>query len=287
MQWNIIIILLILAVVVLRIRYENRTFTTTKYTIKEKNVSKDLDGFRIALLSDLHNQSYGIDNEKLLMAIQEANPDIILIAGDMIVGKSGLETETATKLLLKLSDQYPVFYGNGNHESRMKFNQEIYGGVYGEFKEALGKMNVHHLCNQSYSMKKWPVTITGLEIDEAYYRKFHKVSMEASYLNEVMGDADRTRYQILIAHNPVFFEQYADWGADLVVSGHVHGGMVRLPFIGGVISPQVCLFPKYDGGSYVHRGCHMILSRGLGTHTIKIRLFNKPELCIITLKEKE
>ena len=89
-----------------------------------------------------------------------------------------------------------------------------------------------------------------------------------------------------MAHHPEFFERYTEWGANLTLSGHNHGGMVRLPLLGGIVSPQYQLFPKYDGGKYEKGENTMILSRGLGTHTIKIRFFNVPELCMIELKEK-
>lgn len=87
----------------------------------------------------------------------------------------------------------------------------------------------------------------------------------------------------MIAHNPEYFEAYAGWGADLTVSGHVHGGVMRLPFLGGVISPRLTLFPKYDGGMFERNGRFMVVSRGLGTHTLPIRIFNPGELIMIEL----
>lgn len=87
----------------------------------------------------------------------------------------------------------------------------------------------------------------------------------------------------MIAHNPEYFPAYAEWGADLVLSGHVHGGLMRLPFLGGVIAPSMKLFPKYDGGVFEEHGSTMILSRGLGTHTLPIRIFNPGELVVIRL----
>ena len=108
--------------------------------------------------------------------------------------------------------------------------------------------------------------------------------MEPSYLRKLLGTPDREKFQLLIAHNPVYFDAYADWGADLVVSGHVHGGIMRLPFLGGVLSPSLTLFPKYDGGMFREHGSTMILSRGLSSHTIPIRIFNPGELIVIELK---
>jgi predicted MPP superfamily phosphohydrolase len=102
----------------------------------------------------------------------------------------------------------------------------------------------------------------------------------------LINTPDESRFNLLIAHNPQYFDEYAEWGADLSVSGHVHGGIVKLPLIGGVISPAYQLFPKYDGGMFDIGGKKMVLSRGLGTHTIKVRVFNPGELDVIDLKVK-
>lgn len=107
--------------------------------------------------------------------------------------------------------------------------------------------------------------------------------MKKWYLTEQLGICDRKAFNLLLAHNPLYFDEYADWGADLVLSGHVHGGVVILPFLGGVISPQVRLFPKYYAGTYFHGKSEMILSRGLHMHSFRIRLFNMPELSCVTL----
>ena len=101
-----------------------------------------------------------------------------------------------------------------------------------------------------------------------------------------LGNPDRDRYSILLAHNPEHFQAYVSWGADLILSGHVHGGIIRLPFLGGVVSPAMKLFPKYDGGLFSQGNSHMVLSRGLGTHTIPVRINNKAELVVVELTNK-
>ena len=92
-----------------------------------------------------------------------------------------------------------------------------------------------------------------------------------------------TKYEIMIAHDPFYFDAYAETDADLILSGHVHGGIMRLPLLGGVISPRLQLFPKYDGGKFEKNNTTMILSRGLGCHTLPIRIFNPGELICLTL----
>ena len=130
------------------------------------------------------------------------------------------------------------------------------------------------------------VRVTGLEIDRSYYKRFTPKPMEEGYLNCTLGKADPQKLQILIAHNPDYFPDYARWGADIVLSGHIHGGVIRLPFLGGVASPAIRFFPRYDGGRYQEGGSTMLLSKGLGMHTIPVRMFNPGELVFFTVKRK-
>ena len=105
-------------------------------------------------------------------------------------------------------------------------------------------------------------------------------------MKKTLPEPDRSKCNILIAHNPDYFEEYAKWGADLVLSGHVHGGIMRLPFLGGVIAPSYKLFPKYDGGVFHIGKSTMLLGRGMGSHTIPFRFFNPGELYEVTLRPK-
>lgn len=109
--------------------------------------------------------------------------------------------------------------------------------------------------------------------------------MPEGYIESLIGEKTNI-YTILVAHNPEYFDDYAEWGANLVLSGHIHGGMVRLPYLGGVISPKVRLFPEYDAGLFEKNGSYMILSRGLGMHTIPVRINNRAELVEVHLKRK-
>ena len=126
--------------------------------------------------------------------------------------------------------------------------------------------------------------IRGAEIGKEYYQKMKQGRMTVSYLESLIGRPEKGAYNILIAHNPDYFPVYAGWGADLVLSGHVHGGIMRLPVLGGVISPSLRLFPKYDGGCFREGESTMILGRGLGSHTVPIRIFNPGELIVVSLE---
>ena len=133
------------------------------------------------------------------------------------------------------------------------------------------------------------IRIFGAEINMDYYKKLSRREMKVSYLNSLLGRPSSDEYNILIAHNPDYFKAYAAWGADLVLSGHVHGGIMRLPVLGGVLSPSLRLFPRYDGGLYTEEKAsaeeksRMILGRGLGTHTLPVRVFNPGELIVVHL----
>ncbi|BCN31395.1 metallophosphoesterase [Anaeromicropila herbilytica] len=281
-------ILFAIIVILIILFYENRKLTVTEYSIDSKKVPREFHNTKIVLLSDLHNNCYGRNNKILIARIKAINPDIILIAGDMIVGKVGYDTKVAIDLLSELTKKYSVYYGNGNHEQRLGIYEQTKNTTYKVYIEKLKKMGVHLLTNEHVAIRRGnsSITVTGLELHEDFYKKINRPTMTKEYLNQLLGRPDKNKYQVLIAHNPMYFEDYVNWGADLVVSGHVHGGMIRLPFVGGVISPQYQLFPKYDAGKFEKSGKHMILSRGLGMHTIKIRFLNKPELVVIHLKNQ-
>ena len=187
-------------------------------------------------------------------------------------------------LLTKLAGKYPIYYGNGNHEHRLKLYPENYGDMAERYEEALQKIGIRRLVNEHTVLEESGICIYGSEIDKLYYKRFGIQPMDREYLKSLLGQPSAEKYTILIAHNPDYFPKYADWGADLVLAGHVHGGMVRVPIWGkGVVSPNVRLFPKYDGGEFTLGKTRMLLSRGLGMHTIPIRLFNPGEVLEVDL----
>ena len=239
------------------------------------------------MLADLHNKEYGQGNEDLIRAVKAQKPDGVLIAGDMLVGNTQHSFLPAQRLVLALQEQAgPVYYGNGNHESRMRIQTEIYGNRYEEYMEPLRRAGVRVLSNEGtpFESKGCRVWIHGFEMDLSYYGKFGEQPLKTEALKEALGELKSKDYQILLAHNPVYFAQYAAWGADLTLSGHLHGGGIRVPFLGGVITPQARLFPKYDRGLFWRGEKALIVSPGLGTHTVNIRIFNPAELIVIRLE---
>ncbi len=265
--------------------YDSNRFTLTGYRVEDRRIQKNC---RAVVLSDLHNKQYGKNNEKLLEAIRASEPDFILVAGDILTAKPGKRLDIALHLMAELAGQYPVYYGNGNHEHRLKLYPKVYGDMGDRYEEGLKAAGIDRLVNCHVELEELGLDIYGVELDRFYYKRFRVQHMEPDYLGQILGTPDERHFTVLIAHNPDYFPQYAEWGADLVLAGHVHGGMVRIPFLNrGVLSPNVRFFPKYDGGEYRRGGARMLLSRGLGMHTIPIRLFNPGELMVVEFSAGE
>lgn len=259
-------------------------FIVREYYIDSPKLNKDVTA---VLLADLHNCVYGIENQKLLECIDRIDPDLILSAGDMLTARPGNSVLVAQSLMTTLAGKYPVFYALGNHEYRMKIYCEDYHDLYDQYMNEIIKSGIRVLDNESIELPELSMKITGLSIERQYYKRFRKIKMEQSYLRREIGTSSTSYFQLLLAHNPEYYDEYDEWGADLVLSGHVHGGVMRLPFLGGVISPKLVLFPKYDGGQFAGKNGNMVLSRGLGSHTIPLRIFNPPELVVLHLAKKQ
>lgn len=260
---------------------DSNRFVVAEHTITSAKIRKP---YTFVLLSDLHNKSYGKDNERLMEAIDRIQPDSVIVAGDMYTAEKGSGKDEALKLMERLAAKYPVYYGNGNHEQKTDMLKEVYGSLYEDYAKKLQKAGVHHLVNEHMILPGYNIDLCGSMIGKEYFSRFNKYPMHESYLNNLLGEAKTEQYQILIAHNPDYFPNYAAWGADLVLSGHIHGGIINVPFLGGAVSPAVRLFPKYDGGLFQEGSSVMLLSRGLGTHTIPVRMFNPGELPVVHLK---
>lgn len=282
-MWEGILVLIIAAVMIClsAAALDSNRFVKVTYEIKSDKLTKPC---KMVLLSDLHNKSFGRENRRLLDAIDRISPDAVLVAGDMLTAIKGAGYGQALSLMEKLAARYKIYYGMGNHEYRLGLYPDNYPGMYEGYLSGLKRAGIEPLINESVYLPQWNISVCGAQIDRSYYRHFRRKPMEASYLPKILGEPAGEKFQLLIAHNPVYFDAYEAWGADLVVSGHVHGGIMRLPVFGGVLSPALTLFPKYDGGIFHEKKSTMILSRGLSSHTPPIRIFNPGELIVIELK---
>lgn len=315
---EIIIVLLILLILgIFYLVLENKNLKITTYQVCQKRVPKEFDGLRIISLTDLHNNCFGRNNKRLLKKISALSPDMICIAGDIITASRPEKNTAGLSFVLSLAKQYPVYYSFGNHEEKWKLwdyyaeaekeelnhltnaeqsslkpyqkRKQKAKITWEEYIKQLKEAGVFILENEEVRIQKGTdiISICGLNLPLSFfYKKIKKMEKPELSVNQI-EQMIRTRtdeYQILLAHMPVYFKEYAEYGADLVLSGHIHGGVMILPWVGGVISPQYEIFPKYDYGMFRENSSVMILSRGLGTHTIPVRVFNRPELILIELK---
>ncbi|MBQ2801232.1 MAG: metallophosphoesterase [Lachnospiraceae bacterium] len=288
MNWLMVImaaIFVIALLIMFEIYRESKSFVTKIYDV-ESDVFQWEESHTVVFVSDLHNHKYGKKNEQLLKVIKEQQPEFILVGGDIPVAKPGYELNTAIDFIENLAKEYKVYYSNGNHEHRMRLYPETYGDMHDVYTNAIKKAGVDYLINETRSIfiEDVKVDIVGLEIEREFYKRLFHKELQKEDIIGLVGEKNKKAYTILLAHNPEYFKAYARWGADLTLSGHVHGGVMRLPLVGGVISPSLKVFPKYDGGRKREFGKEMIISRGLGVHTIPIRLFNPAELVVLRLK---
>lgn len=294
--WMILAAIVILgaaaAAALLRSAYERRHFTVTVYELSNEKIPEAFEGFCIAVLADLHGNSFGEGNGELIQAITAQRPDIIVIAGDAMVVKNPAHKnlEPLRELCAALSQKYPVYYGKGNHEARMQENPDMYPGWYEELLTLLREYRICYLENSSVLLSRGEAAIrmTGFDVPAEYYhKKFRPLPMPVEEITGEVGESDPDHYQILLAHSPIYAKTYAKWGSDLTISGHFHGGTIRLPVFGGLMSPQFQFFSGLDRGCYaMGENRYQVTSGGLGTHSINIRLNNMSELVVLHLHTK-
>lgn len=266
----------------LRSEYEKKQLSVERTVIESGKIGKDCT---MVFLSDLHNHQFGVGNRRLIAAVDKVNPDLVLIGGDMMISKGGADTGIALELIGRLVRRYPVFCGNGNHENRMLWEPSVYGSLYKTYIHSLKRLGVMVLENRTEHFRR-DMNITGIDLEPRFYRKFHPDSLKPEEIEQKVGKASGEQFQVLLCHSPLYFYACRNWGADLTLSGHFHGGTIRLPYLGGVMTPQYQFFLPCCAGKFTEDGKHMIVSRGLGTHSINIRLNNKPQLVVVDIKRK-
>lgn len=248
-----------------------------------RNLGKGM--VRIVFLTDMHNRIQGEEGEQVRQRIKECHPDLILIGGDVLVAKPGEEMETAVRFVEELSGEYPVWYANGNHEQRIRLHPETYGDMGESYDKAIDKTKAVRLMNRraDIEVNGIPLTIYGLDPDEKYYEKgLYKKGM-AEELQRTFGTPEKERYTILLSHNPRYAKEYLQWGADLTLSGHYHGGVMLLGKHMGAATPDFHICSPFCCGIRSRQEAHMIVSAGVGEHTIPVRIHNPREITCIQL----
>lgn len=198
----ITVIAVILVIMLWIMLYDSNRFVVRHYSLRDQRIKKSV---KAVVLADLHNKRYGKENERLLQAIDEIGPDMILIAGDMLTAKPKATLDVAVGFLTELAKKYPVYYGNGNHEHRLKLYPENYGDMAGRYEEALTKIGIHRLVNEHKDLPEYGIRIYGSEIDRLYYKRFGIQPMDPEYLPGILGQPSEEYFNILIAHDPDYF----------------------------------------------------------------------------------
>ena len=279
-----ILFLVIFAIVCIVSFIENRRLYIAKYHIEDPLIPRGFSGYKIVHITDLHNTTFGKDNCRLLEKVSELDPDLIVITGDILVGIPGADIYIAAQTMNSLLDIAPVYFSMGNHELRISKYTDKYGDMWERFINELSP-DIHMLSDTTEVIenKGDRLYLHGVSLTPKIYTRLKDIKMPKNHLEKRFGKCHNDEFHIFLAHNPEYFDDYAAWGAKLTFSGHVHGGIMQVPFLGGVISPKLSIFPKYDKGLFEISQRYMILSGGLGNHTLKFRINNLPEISLATL----
>jgi len=265
------------------IAWDNARIVVTKIEVESERLPESFEGYRIAHVSDLHNDEFGDNNERLLTLIKSTEPDMIAITGDLLDSRR-TDVEKALNFVQQAVQIAPCYYVTGNHESREKV-------AYGELEKAMIEAGVIVLRNEKITLERDEDAIMVAGIDDPRFvlasDKLEKMNAKVEpVLTSLLKDVPIEQFTILLSHRPELFKLYCEQDVDLVLAGHVHGGQFRIPGVGGIIGPGQGLLPDYDAGLY-SKGCtNMVLSRGLGQSIIPFRINNPPELVLVTLKGK-
>lgn len=290
---------------------------------RDAGCGQDAGLVRFVFLTDFHDACTPYEAEQLLRAVRACDPDFVLCGGDMITAWMAPEIRRTARVMVRLAEIYPVFYAPGNHEGRSRWmlggEDEIVDIVnrkyrartgsrpefeaklreqrrrYRWYRRTLEAAGVRFLENEEVhlTVRGRRIRICGLDIPRGYYKRFRGPLLPVSVIREAFGDPVSSEYTILLAHTPRMLQTYQQWGADLTLCGHYHGGVIRLGGHRGLISPDLRLFPDNAYGCFSYRcfssGCfssgrkHVIVSSGCGEHTIPFRIANPREVVSVRL----
>lgn len=269
----------LIAALVVFLYFENNAISLTSIPVQSNRIPVNFDGYKIVHLSDLHSKSFGKNQKSLIKEIKKINPDLVVFTGDLVDSRH-YNPEAGVSLLSQITGIAPVYYVTGNHEwSWRSFNA---------LEEALKTSGVKVLRNTNDMIKKGrdEIYIVGIDDPSASYNGLSDAKKTEVKINDAITGIKEDQFSILLAHRPELFSLYNQYGFDLVFAGHAHGGQVRLPFVGGIVAPNQGFFPRYSAGKYSNNNSNMIVSRGLGNSIIPQRLFNRPEVVIVTLQRQ-
>lgn len=269
-------VIVFLIIVLLLCMFDVR-LKTVHYKVFTKKISLPV---KIALITDLHSCKYGNNQKQLVDAVNKENPDIILLGGDIFDDK--IPDKNAEIFIKNVSGKYPCYYVTGNHE--------YWSNRIDEILEKLKSYNVKILDGKTETIRIRNQEINLSGIDDPDAEKYtDKGEVFYSQLEETEKNKNNDLFTVLLAHRPSYVKSYLEYNFDLVLSGHAHGGQWRIPFLlNGLVAPDEGWFPKYAGGQYIFDNGQMIVSRGLARESTRVpRIFNRPELVIVEIIEKQ
>lgn len=253
-----------------------------EYKLKSR-IKAEGKKLRIVFLTDIHNKFYGKEGEQLWKNIRLAEPDLVLVGGDVLTGKPQAPVKEAAKFMKRLSDEYMVFYADGNHEQRMREDTERFGDMNERYEKELKGGKFVRLRNESakIDVKGIPLTVYGLDPPFAFYERGKRKRDMKALLRNTFHIPAKDRYTILLSHTPQYTPDYLAWGADLTLCGHYHGGVIRFNGKRGLVAPDYRICSPYCGGLHTRGNANVIISAGAGEHTIPIRINNPREVTLV------
>ena len=257
---------------------QNKKLKVRKTTLKFDKLPQAFDNFKIAQVSDIHCDRVGLSDLSFIKKIKDFNPDIIVITGDVLDSYNN-DMDIAYNILSQLAIIAPCYFVSGNHELRLPEEYE-------QLINIMKKLNITYMnnSNQLITKNNESINLVGVE-DYNFFKNEDNLNHRANFIKTLEELYSPNHFNILLSHRPEKFPIYADIKYELIFSGHAHGGQWRVPFVGGIFSPSQGFFPKYTNGNYVLEDSTIIVSQGLGNSSFPIRINNRIELVLATLKK--
>ena len=274
---GLFITIVIIAIIFLAVLLGNNRLSVSEYRISISGLPKEFDGFTVVQISDLHNKRFGGNQARIMRRIHTIDPDICAITGDF-VKNHGKSTQHSLSLFRRLSERQPTYLVTGNHEAESH--------NWPDLEAAVHQTGVS-ILRGAIPIQKGDAEIQLIGIDDpAFFAESENLGTQAfeERLRQIISATDGAAPKILLAHRPEMLKLYSSLGIDVVLTGHAHGGLWRFPLIGGLAAPNQGLFPKFTKGVHARGNTSMVISRGLGSTKIPLRIFNPPELVVVRLE---
>lgn len=266
----LIILALIAAAAAFLIKDSREDLEISRYEVASQKLPESFDGFKIVQLSDLHGAEFGEDGMELVDKVGSLEPDMIALTGDFVTDECDLAA--VEKLAARLVKLCPVYFVSGNHE--------FGSGLAVKVRNILERAGVKYLSNEYLTINRGDdeILLGGVEDPLAYADM-----LSPDELAQKMNDAAPDAFKILLGHRNYWMTEYPELPVDLIFCGHAHGGLIRIPGVGGLIGTDRRLFPDFDAGQFNNGRYTLIVSRGLGNSVPIPRIFNRPEIVCVEL----